>query len=504
MHRFIARGISLLPTFVLFASFMVQAQTAGAQSSGSEPETAVTIYNANFAVVRQNLKLDLQSGINQTTYSGITAQVEPDSVVLRDPAGQRQLQILEQNYRNDPLSQALLLSLFEGKTLEFRRMRDGKPETVQGKVIRSGYVPRNAANPYGYNNELSQPIVEAEGRIVFGLPGEPLFPSLGENTILKPTLTWTLQTNVAGAFKAEISYITGGMDWDASYNVIAPEKGDVLDLAGWITMRNNSGKVFDNARIKLMAGDVSKLTSNTGRRDYDAVGQLAAKSAVEPVVREKAFDEFHLYTLERPVTLLDRETKQVEFVSAHNVKARRLYIYDGAQIPNYGWSDENIRNSPDYGTQMNKKVWVMQEFKNTKINGLGIALPKGRLRFYRRDNDGQLEFTGENLIEHTLADETIRVYTGNAFDLVGERKRIDYHVESARRWLDESFEIRLRNHKKEPVEMRVVEHLYRWSNWDVSQKSDTFRKIDSRTIEFPVTVPPDGEKVVTYTVHYSW
>jgi len=504
MRQFIVRGVSVLLTFVFLSSSLVPAQTSGPQPSGSEPETAVTIYNANFAVVRQNLKLDLQPGVNQTTYSGITAQLEPDSVVLRDPAGQRQLQILEQNYRNDPLSQALLLSLFEGKTLEFRRMRDGKPETVQGKVIRSGYVPRNAANPYGYNTELSQPIVEAEGRIVFGLPGEPLFPSLGENTILKPTLNWTLQTNAAGAFKAEISYITGGMDWDAAYNVIAPEKGDVLDLAGWITMRNNSGKVFDNARIKLMAGDVSKLANKDGRRDYEMDRVAAAKSAAEPVVREKAFDEFHLYTLERPVTLLDRETKQVQFVAAHNVKARRLYIYDGAQIPNYGWSDENIRNSPDYGTQMNKKVWVMQEFKNTKANGLGIALPKGRLRFYRRDNDGQLEFTGENLIEHTPSDETVRVYTGNSFDLVGERKRVDYHVESNRRMLDESFEIRLRNHKKEPVEMRVVEHLYRWSNWELSLKSDPFRKIDSRTIEFVVTVPPDGEKVVTYTAHYSW
>lgn len=502
MHRLVMRGLSVLLTFVLFSSSLLMAQSNGVQPSGSEPETAVTIYNANFAVVRQNLKLDLQPGVNQTTYSGITAQLEPDSVVLRDPSGQRQLQILEQNYRNDPLSQALLLSLFEGKTLEFRRMRDGKPETVQGKVIRSGYVPRNAANLY--SNELSQPIVEAEGRIVFGLPGEPLFPSLGENTILKPSLTWALQTNAAGAFKAEISYITGGMDWEASYNVVAPEKGDVLDLTGWITMRNNCGKVFDNARIKLMAGDVSKLATNNGRRDYEMDRMAAAKSMAEPVVREKAFDEFHLYTLERPVTLLDRETKQVEFVSAHNVKARRLYIYDGAQIPNYGWSEENIRNAPDYGTQMNKKVWVMQEFKNTKANGLGIALPKGRLRFYRRDNDGQLEFTGENLIEHTPADETIRVYTGNSFDLVGERKRVDYHVDSSRRWLDESFEIRLRNHKKEPVEMRVVEHMYRWSNWELSQKSDVFRKADSRTIEFTVTVPPDGEKVVTYTVHYSW
>lgn len=497
------RGLALLFTLAVLFCGLLPAQTGGA--SVGDPETAVTIYNGNFAVVRQHLHLDLQAGVNQTSYPGITAAVEPDSVVLRDPSGQRQLQILEQNYRNDPLSQALLLSLFEGKMLDFRRMRDGKPEIVPGKILRSGYVPRNAANPYGYNNELSQPVVEAEGHIIFGLPGEPLFPSLAENTILKPTLTWTLLTNLAGPFKAELSYITGGMEWEASYNVVAPEKGDSLDLVGWITMKNNCGKVFDNARVKLMAGEVSKLVGKDGRRDYEMDRAVAMKSAAaEPAVREKAFDEYHLYTLERPVTLLDRETKQVEFVSAHHVKAQRLYIYDGAQLPNYGWSDENIRNAPDYGTLMNKKVWVMQEFKNSKANNLGIPLPKGRLRFYRRDDDGQLEFTGENLIEHTPNDETIRIYTGNSFDLVGERKRVDYHVDSSHRWLDESFEIKLRNHKKTPVEMRVVEHLYRWSNWELTQKSDVYRKIDSRTIEFPVTVPPDGEKVVTYVVHYSW
>jgi hypothetical protein len=168
------RGPALLLTFVFFISSLLPAQSGGNTGSGGEPETAVTIYNANFAVVRQNLRLDLQAGVNQTSFPGITAMLEPDSVVLRDPSGQRQLQILEQNYRNDPLSQPLLLSLFEGKTLEFRRMRDGKPEIVQGKVLRSGYVPRNAANPYGYNNELSQPVATGNCRRSPTRSGRPI------------------------------------------------------------------------------------------------------------------------------------------------------------------------------------------------------------------------------------------------------------------------------------------------------------------------------------------
>ena len=158
----------------------------------------------------------------------------------------------------------------------------------------------------------------------------------------------------------------------------------------------------------------------------------------------------------------------------------------------------------NFGVQSNSKIWSMVEFKNSKENHLGMPLPKGRVRFYRRDTDGQLEFTGENLIDHTPSDETIRLYTGNVFDAVGERKRTAYHLDRNGHWMDESFEIKLRNHKKEPMEIRVVEHMYRWNNWEIAKNSDPFNKLDSKTIEFRVKVPPDGEKVVTYTAHYSW
>ena len=230
-----------------------------------------------------------------------------------------------------------------------------------------------------------------------------------------------------------------------------------------------------------------------------------ADARAENVVQEKSFDEFHLYTLQRATTLHDQETKQVEFVSATGIRSQRLYVYDGAQVAQYTYyNSEQIRQDPTYGTQSNPKVFVMQEFKNSEANHLGIALPKGRLRFYRRDTDGHLEFIGENSIDHTPKDETLRLYTGNAFDIVGERKRTNYHVETSQRWMDESFEIRVRNHKKEAATVRVVEHLYRCNNWKLAEQSTASRKIDAQTIEFPVTVKPDGETVVTYTVHYSW
>ena len=229
--------------------------------------------------------------------------------------------------------------------------------------------------------------------------------------------------------------------------------------------------------------------------------KFAAAAAPEPAVTEKAFDEFHLYSLARPTTLLDRETKQVEFVRATDVLAPVIYVYDGSSDYRfYG----GLNYNQDFGREGNKKVRVMREFVNAETNHLGIALPKGKLRFYRRDADGQMEFVGEDMIDHTPRNETIRVTTGNSFDLVGERKQTNFHVDTADKWLDETFEIKLRNRKKEPVEIRVVEHLYRWNNWDITQKSDDFKKIDSQTIEFRVPVKPDEERTVTYTVHYSW
>ena len=459
---------------------------------------ALTIYNQDFAVVRDTVPLDLESGVNNVRYADATARVEPDSVILRDPGGKHSLQIWEQNYRNDPVTQELLLSLFEGKTIDFQnlRLKDNTQsrELIPGKIIRSGYVPGGGSE---------QPIIEVNGKLQFTLLGTPLFPDLGDDTVLKPTLNWLLQSDKPGKFDAEVSYITGGFTWEADYNLVSPEKGDTVDLIGWVTMNNQSGKTFRDAKIKLMAGDVNKiqpphLTMLSGMRTK----AMAMTEEAEGMVTEKAFDEFHLYSLARPTTLIDHETKQVEFVRVTDVKAPVIYVYDGAESGYrfYG----GLNNDRGYGTQCNKKVRVMREFVNAETNHLGIALPKGKLRFYRRDADGQMEFVGEDMIDHTPRNETIRVTTGNAFDLVGERKQTNFRVDTSDKWLDESFEIKLRNRKKEAVEFRVVEHLYRWNNWEITAKSDDFKKTDAQTIEFRVPGKPDEERTVTYTVHYSW
>jgi hypothetical protein len=478
-------------------------------------DPALTIYNQNFAVVREVIPLDLQPGTNRVQFAGATAHVEPDSVILRDPAGRRAIQILEQNYRGDPLSQALLLSLFEGKTIEFIvGLGNGTTKLVSGKIVRSGYVPHSAAysrygSQYAANQYAmtadggGQPIVEIDGKLMFQMPGQPVFPTLGADTVLKPTLDWVIQSAERARFDAELSYVSGGMSWSADYNAVAPESGDALDVVGWVTLDNQSGKQFDHARIKLMAGDVSKLQQQGQPQMRMAVGGVSGGIiSGAPPVTERSFDDYHLYTLERPATIHDRETKQVEFLRASGIGSKRLYVYDGMTVDrNYGG---DVRYQREYGARSNPKVWTMLEFVNSEANHLGMPLPAGRVRFCRRDRDGQLEFIGENQIDHTPKDERVRLYTGNAFDLAGERRQVTYTVDQGRALLDESFEIKLRNHKKEPATVRIVEHLYRWNTWTIATSSDAWRKIDSSTIEFEVTLAPDAEKTVTYLAHYTW
>jgi len=503
--------------------YLATALTLLAPIARAAPEAAsdhaLTIYNQNFAVVRQTVPLDLTAGLNHVTVSDITYHLEPDSVVLRDPSGKRALQIREQNYRADPISQELLLSLYEGKSIDFQVQHGDQTSLVSGKIIRSGYTPHTEAyGAFGYQYQQTQqayayggsgqPIIEVAGKLQFSLPGTPLFPALSDDSILKPTLDWQLVTDKAGPLSAELAYITGGMTWKADYNVVSPETGNALDLTGWVTMDNESGKAFENARIKLMAGDVSKVQNPQIYGSYG--GALAAASrrfAIAPVVTEKTFDDYHLYSLANLTTLRDREIKQVEFTRAANVASTTLYVYDGVQIDanQYnGWNYDNIRNQPQYGTQSNRKVFTMREFVNSVANGLGIPLPKGRMRFYRRDSDGQLEFIGENDIDHTPKDETVRVYTGNAFDLTGDRNQTNYTIDNQGRTADESFAVTLHNHKTTPVEVRVVEHLYRGANWVISAKTNTFLKTDANTIEFRVSLAPDQEKTINYTAHYTW
>ena len=465
-------------------------------------QPAITVYNGNFGVVRDSVSLDLNKGLNDVNYSGVTAQLEPESVVLRDPSGEVALSVVEQSYRGDPVDQQRLLQMFEGTTIQFLKVVDGEEVIEKGKIIRAPSVVM-VKNQYGNQQQKNlEPIIEVDGRLMTRLPGIPLFPSLGDDSILQPTLSWKLFSDKQSSVEAQLSYLTNGLTWKSDYNLVLPEQGDDVTLTGWVSIQNNTGKTFEDAKIKLVAGDVNKVQDQSEGGMRNEVYKMAmADSRAAPQVEAKKFDEFHMYTLPLSTTLRDAETKQVEFVRAESVQTKKLYIYDGSGgIRYYG----GLNTNQNYGQNKQPDVAIYREFKNSDENGLGVAIPAGKMRFYRMDSDGQLEFTGENTIDHTPKNETIRVYLGNAFDIVGERTRTNFYTDPKRKLIRETFEVEVRNRSEEAVTVQVVEHLYRWSNWEIQSNSSEFEKTDAQTIEFPVSIAPDGSQTVTYTVEYTW
>ena len=496
------------------AQLFVAAVFAASQAQAQQAPVALTIYNQDFAVARTSIDLDLHAGLNEVTTDRVTSRLEPDSVVLRDPSGKRLIHVLEQNYDAAVVNQDWLLKKYEGKTIDFQTVTPQGSQIVQGRIIRAGGQADGAYNPYGQyiGNPQTQPLIEVNGKMQFQLPGTPLFPATINGLLLKPTLRWQIQSEKTERFSAELAYITGGLDWNATYNVVLPSSSDVTgdekaDVVGWVTIHNQSGTEFTEARIKLMAGDVAKIQADRfrGSEFRDQIAFATAGPAAAPQVTQKPFDDFHLYDLNRTVALRDGEIKQVQFIDAADVTVRRDYLYDGAaQLQPY-YDDGNINENRGYGLDNgNTKVRIVEEIKNSEANHLGMPLPAGRIRLYRRDADGQMEFIGEDTINHTSAEDTVKLSTGAAFDVKGSRRQTDFHINQQDRLVDESFEIKVTNQKAQPVNVTVVEHLYRGVNWEIRDKSSDFIKRDSRTVEFPIQVPAKGETTLTYSVRYTW
>jgi hypothetical protein len=514
---------------IVVAASSLAAQQPDPQSS--TPPTALTIYNQDFAVARTQVSLDLRPGLNEVTTNQVTTQLEPDSVVLRDPSlrsasAKPTFHIVEQNYDAAVVTQDWLLEKYEGKTIDFVvggwAYEDGKavtPPIVQGKIIRA---PQHAGQNNQYNQYgQTQPLIEVDGKLRFQLPGTPLFSASTDGLVLKPTLRWQIDSQKAQKLSAELAYITGGLSWEATYNIVAPNTGDTVgavsgasaaseekaDLTGWVTIHNQSGTEFPEARVKLMAGDVAKITTRTNSGYPAAPMAMAQAVSVNGQVTQKAFDDFHLYDLNRTVSLRDGEIKQVQFVEAVGITLTRSYLYDGADAARRPITQfsQNFIQDRNYGLSADStKVSILEQFKNTQANHLGIPLPAGRIRLYRRDGDGQMEFVGESTINHTPTEDMVKVSTGNAFDIKGSRRQTDFHVNQSDRIVNETFEIKLTNQKPEPVKVDVLEHLYRGDNWEIRDESSAFTKLDSHTIQFPVDVPAKGETTLTYAVHYTW
>jgi len=494
---------------LLFAVFNVYAQ----QKANIE----VTVYNEDLALVKEKREVTLQKGVNDIRLFDIPAQIDPTSVrffSLIDPTGTF---VKEQNYEYDLASDAKLLHKYLDKRIKVVT-KDG--ERYEGTLI-SG-VRQSVENRYVYNyrtqrNEPKSEIRYSYGNLVVAKDKEkgPIFvvqlndnvreislPSLPAGLITKPTLAWQVVSEEAGEHQCELNYLTKGMSWRADYTVLINEDDTMLDLGAWVTIDNHCGATFKDAKVKLMAGDVAMADQYQQRQQIRTY--VYGKGTEEPTADTRQVFEYHLYSLDDISTLKDNQTKQVKLLRAEKVPVKKFYVYDGAQFTRDYYYYQHNRHQRDYGIQTNKKVLVYLEYVNSKNNNLGMPLPKGKARMYKKDEDGSLEFIGEDKIDHTPGNEIVRLRVGNAFDIVGERTQTSFECIKSGHIYDESFEIVVRNQKKEDVEVKIVEHLYRWSDWTITAKSDQFVKADSRTVEFDVKVPAGEEKRVTYTVRYEW
>ena len=464
---------------------------AGTALAAEKPQegVALTIYNQNFGVVREKRAVEVKEKIGTIRFTDVAAQIDGTSVQfksLTDPAAT----VLEQNYEYDLVSADKLLQKYIDRQIAVLT-KDGS---------------RYAGNLLSFDeNQLVLRQFGEKGDIVMVQRGDNVkdiqFGALPDGLITKPTLVWKLATEKTGHHLVEVAYQTGGMNWQADYNAVLNARDTALDLGGWVTINNQSGATYKDACVKLIAGDVRRVQPPAPAKARTRAMVLAAETAAG--FEEKAFFEYHLYTLGRPTTVGQNQTKQIELLKAADVPVKKVFLYEGApQYRFYG----GVQTEASYGSEeSNKKVNVILEIKNSKDNHMGMALPKGRVRLYKRDDaDAALEFIGEDQIDHTPKDETIKLHIGDAFDVVGERKRTNFKVDKAGHVMTESFEIKIRNHKTEPVEVLVKETLYRWSNWEITDSNRKWTKHDSNTIHFPVQVDKDGEQVITYTVRYTW
>lgn len=458
--------------------------------AGDRTSVDLTIYNQNLSLIREERAINISKGISHVIIPDIPATIDGTSLHFSSLTDALAVKVLEQNYQYDLVSQAKLMEKYIGKEVEFLRLNEEtkKEYIVKGKLISSSFSGGLVA--------------EINGKIEINPAGRLILPSLPEGLILKPQLEWLVENTKPGEHKTEISYLAGQLSWNANYVALLNKDDSKLDMTGWVTLTNNSGTSFKDAGLKLVAGDV-----NIVRQDFDRVRPMMmemAKAAAEPQFKQTELFEYKLYTLQRHTDLNNNETKQIELVTGKNVASKKVFIYDGLSDQwRYWYNNYSYRDQGNFGQQSNTKVGVFITFKNDQKSGLGIPLPKGKVRVYKRDDDGKEQFIGEDQIDHTPKDEELRLYLGNAFDIVGERAQKDFRTIS-KRVVEETIEIKVRNHKKESVEVQVYEHPWRWREWEIVKFSTNFEKVDQSTIKFPVKVGKDEEKVITYTIRYSW
>ncbi len=449
---------------------------SASDATGSE-QVSLTVYNQNFGLVREVRKVHLGTGNVELSYADVSAHIQPETVHLKSLTGDDSLTVLEQNYRYDLLSPDTLLKKSVGKTIKVYRYNEhtGVDEVKQAEVL----------------SVEGGTVLKIDGQVTSNFTGRFAFPEVPENLVQKPTLVW-LVASAAADQRVEVAYLTQGLDWHADYVLSIAADDKLGDLNGWVTLKNETGTSYQNAELKLVAGDVQRLVPAQPPVMMDSAAPMAAPAPPPPQFKEEGLFEYHLYTLDRPTSLLNKEQKQVSLLSAANIALDKKLIFFGQQ----SWFRGNFGQ-----IVQNQKVSAYLDVQNKEQNHLGMPLPKGTVRVYKTDTSGQKQFIGEDAIDHTPRDEKIRIKLGEAFDVVADRSETDFRVLGTC-GSESAWEIKLRNHKDTPESVEVNEPT--GGDWEILSSSLPATRKDSKTFTFDVRLAPRSETKLTYRVRVRW
>jgi hypothetical protein len=458
-------------------------ESAGDSSTSLTDQTdlAVTVYNSNIALVRDVRQISMPSGAFRLKFMDIAATVNPATVHFRSLTDPTKLEVSEQNYEYDLLDPAKLLHKYVGKEITLERSYFDN-NTTKREQYKATLLADNNGTVWKIGNDIvTNPSVESYH-----------FPDLPANLYDHPTLLMSLENSGARKQQIETSYLAGGLTWNADYVLTVTRDDKAADLDGWVTIGNNSGTAFHNAKLQLVAGDLNRLpASHRSEAAMFSDGALAAKAA--PQFQQESFSEYHLYTLGRKTSVEDKETKQISLLQGTNVPVDKVFVVNGQ---NYYY-----RSQQNPGVPIKDAVMVYYKFKNAEKSGLGMPLPAGNLRVYQKDSRGGVLFIGEDRIEHTPKDENLTVHIGNAFDIVAERKQTDYKRIDTHTW-EMEYEITLRNHKDTPIVVQVNEPI--GGDWEMLSSTYKYTKTGAFAAQFDVPVEKDGTAVLKYRIRARW
>ena len=448
---------------------------------------AVTIYNDNLALVKDLREVGLGKGEQRLAFQEVSAKIRPETALLRNLTSPQGFWVVEQNFDFDLLTPQKLLEKYVGDKVTVIR----NVPNAEGSGSRE---VREDAQVLATNNGV---VLQFADRIETTVPGRLVFPKVPGNLRAKPTLIVTLNTSAQGPQQLELSYLTTGLSWRADYVANLSADESALDLNGWVTLTNQSGTAYPSAKLQLVAGDVHRVQEQRGMGNNWSMDKFSAPPPPPPPMKEEGLFEYHLYTLDHPTTLADNQTKQVALLSATAVPVHKDYQVEGQS---YYYSSQFI----DQGDKL--KVGVFIQFENREASHLGMPLPKGILRMYKRDGEGRAQFVGEDRLDHTPKNEPVRVKMGDAFDLTARRKQTDYKSLGRQGKFgnvhESSFEVELKNAKKEAVTVSVLEPMP--GDWEVLESSLPCKKVSAGAGQFLVTVPPEGTTTLTYRVRVKW